>query len=227
VATALLELRDDVEDYVVTQMLFPFREEMGRRRARETQVREKYGLRSLDYLIQESNQKTLDYQMRQAAGEQVDLPLPNEQQNLKGLNQRRADLAPEIRLEGNLTVGRPRLLGAAVVLPCVTHQETFQPGEEARCIKEGPKAYEAEPAPISGPGMHPDAEIEAAFRRQILALHRHGSSNGPAADRPHPEPGGPLSDRREHLCHRLYHSRRELAGSHQELLTRESPWDTS
>jgi len=115
--TNLLHQRDAIEDHVVTQVLLPFREEIAGRREHETRVKEKYGLRSLDYLIQESNQKILDYQMRQTAGEQVDLPLLNEQRNLEQSQQRRAELEREIRLERNLTVGEPRIVGAAVVLP--------------------------------------------------------------------------------------------------------------
>jgi len=68
----ILRRRDAIEDYVVTQVLLPFREEIAARREHETRVKEKYGLRSLDYLIQESNQKILDYQMRQAVGQQVE-----------------------------------------------------------------------------------------------------------------------------------------------------------
>ncbi|MFP4343587.1 MAG: helicase-related protein, partial [Anaerolineales bacterium] len=54
---ALLEQRAAVEDHVVTRVLFPYQEEIAARREREAAVKEKYGLRSLDYLIQASNQK--------------------------------------------------------------------------------------------------------------------------------------------------------------------------
>jgi hypothetical protein len=85
------------------------------RREHETRIKEKYGLRSLDYLIQESNQKILDYQLRQAAGDNVDLPLRNEQRNLETLQQRRALLEQEIVLERSVTVSEPRIIGVAVV----------------------------------------------------------------------------------------------------------------
>jgi superfamily II DNA or RNA helicase len=172
----LLQRRDAIEDYVVAQVLFPFREEIAERRARETQVKEKYGLRSLDYLIQESNQKILDYQMRQAAGELVDLPLLNEQRNLEGLQQRRADLEREIRLERNLTVGEPRFLGAAVVLPLVAAEPmpeaaagtiTYQPKPpELAPVNEGHIEYDA------GPDMRRDDEIEAVGMRVAMQYER-------------------------------------------------------
>ena len=97
--------RESIEDHAVTEVLLPFREEIAGRRERQTWVKAKYGLRSPGYLIQESNQKILDYQARQAAGEQVELPLLNEQRNLKELRQRRQELEREIRLGRNLTVG--------------------------------------------------------------------------------------------------------------------------
>jgi len=112
-----LEQRDIIEDHVVTMVLFPYLEEIQARREREAAIKEKYGLRSLDYLIQESNQKILDYQLRQVAGETVDLPLLNEQRSLDQLESRRRELEAEIRLERHLTAAEPRFLGAAVVLP--------------------------------------------------------------------------------------------------------------
>ncbi|MDY7079084.1 MAG: helicase-related protein [Chloroflexota bacterium] len=160
----LLRRRDAIEDYVVTQVLLPFREEIAARREHEARVKEKYGLRSLDYLIQESNQKILDYQMRQAVGEQVDLPLLNEQRNLEQLQQRRAELEREIRLERNLTVGEPRIIGAAAVVPL----RAAEPEAEAEEIIYEPHTpgiishYEERASYEAGPGMRRDEEIEAA-----------------------------------------------------------------
>lgn len=159
----LLRQREAVEDYIVTQVLLPFREEIAGRRERETQVKEKYGLRSLDYLIQESNQKVLDYQMRQAAGEQMDMPLLNEQRNLEQLQQRRTDLEREIRLERNLTVGEPRFLGTAVVLPLAAAEPETVP----ETVVYKPRT--PEPVPLNeeraeykvGADMRRDGEIEA------------------------------------------------------------------
>jgi hypothetical protein len=164
-----------VEDFIITQVLLPFREEIAGRRARETRVKEKYGLRSLDYLIQESNQKILDYQMRQAVGEAVDLPLLNEQRNLESLEMRRADLEREIRLERNLTVGEPRILGAAAVIPLPELSEPqLEPGVEAPQVKEKPRPeemYKVKPTG-NGAGMVRDEEIEAAGMRTAMQYER-------------------------------------------------------
>ena len=101
--------------------------------------------------------------MRQAAGEQVDLPLLNEQRNLEQLQQRRTDLEREIRLERNLTVGEPRFLGAAVVLPLAAAEPEAEPETAVY------KPRTPEPVPINeerteykvGADMRRDDEIEA------------------------------------------------------------------
>jgi len=166
--TDLLRHRKAVEDHIVTQVLLPFREEIVERRRRECQVKEKYGLRSLDYLIQESNQKILDYQMRQAAGEPLDLPLLNEQRNLEQLQQRRVELEREIRLERNLTVGEPRIIGAAAVLPISKPETiTYEPHPPATISPHDERVeYQV------GAGMRRDDEIEAVGMRVAMAYER-------------------------------------------------------
>ena len=169
--TALLAQREAVEDYVVTDVLFPYREEMSTRRAREAEVKEKYGLRSLDYLIQESNQKILDYQLRQVDGENVDLPLLNEQRNLEQLQARREALAREIRLESHLTVGAPAVLGAAAVIPL--KPEEMKPGyvypeqeTTGQVHNEPGEGYD-----VSG-GMRRDDEAEAVGMQVAMKYER-------------------------------------------------------
>ncbi len=172
--SGLLQGREAIEDYIVTQVLLPFREEIARRRERETQVKEKYGLRSLDYLIQESNQKILDYQMRQAAGEQMDMPLLNEQRTLESLQGRRTDLEREIRLERNLTVSEPRILGAAAVVPWPAAAPEAEPEAisyepttlEPVAINEERAAYK------TGTDMRRDDEVEAVGMREAMQYER-------------------------------------------------------
>jgi len=140
---AKLKSPNIVEDYVVTQVLLPYRDEIAQRRAREAHIKEKYGLRSLDYLIQESNQKILDYQTRQSFGEQVELPLLNEERKLEELQGRRNELESEIRLESNLAIGEPNLLGAAVVAPLrLVKAQEEKPDEEVHVVGEGEKPME-------------------------------------------------------------------------------------
>jgi hypothetical protein len=171
----LLQQGEAVEDFVITRALLPFREEIAARRENEARIKEKYGLRSLDFLIQESNGKILDYQTRQAQGADMDLPLLNEQRNLDALQGRRGDLEREIRLEGNLTVSEPRLLGAALVMPLpVRATGTEQPEQPALAVRDKPETpYQAgskedEDSSDTGIDAERRAEIEAVGMRVAL-----------------------------------------------------------
>jgi hypothetical protein len=167
---ALLSNRDMIEDFIVTNVLMPYRDEILARREQECHIKEKYGLRSLDYLIQESNQKILDYQIRQAAGEIVDLPLLNESRNLEQLQARRDDLQMEIGLERNLIVGEPRILGAAAVIPI----QELKP-EERNQIKERRDDYDAGGDASDETGMHRDDAIEEVGMRMAMEREmKHG-----------------------------------------------------
>lgn len=119
---SLTAKRKNIEDYVVNNILFPYREEILESREREARIKKKYGLRSLDYLIQESNSKLLEYQKRQAEGEDMEMPILNETRTKESLEKKRTDLEGEIRLEKNLMVSEPKMIGAAVVIP--TAQKT-------------------------------------------------------------------------------------------------------
>jgi superfamily II DNA or RNA helicase len=197
----LLPLLDDwqaVEDHVVTAVLQPYRAEIAARREREAAVKEKYGLRSLDYLMQESNQKILDYQLRQQLGEEMDLPLLQEQRNLEALQERHDTLEREIRLERNLTIDAPRILGAALVIPLpaaepegasYTYPEREgepslgredAPAYGAKPQSAGPKPQSAGSKPQSagskpqsaGAAMHRDDEAEAVGMAVAMAYER-------------------------------------------------------
>jgi hypothetical protein len=104
----------------------------------------------------------------------MNLPLLNEQRNLEQLQQRRAELEREIRLERNLTVGEPRFIGAAAVLPL----EVAGPEAEPETITYKP--YTPKPVPVNEEraeyqaraGMRHDEEIEAVGMRVAMGYER-------------------------------------------------------
>ena len=158
--------RERIEDHAVTELLFPYLHEIQERREHEAAIKTKYGLRSLDYLIQESNQKILDYQMRQSTGQEMDLPLLNEQRNLDGLTLRREELEREILLERSLTVGEPKILGAAVVVAAriLPAQDADEPMRAGVCDDEAQYG--------DGTPMHRDDVIEAVGMKVAMAYER-------------------------------------------------------
>lgn len=175
--SSLLDHHDAVEDAIITVTLRPYRDEIAARREHEATVKEKYGLRSLDVLIQESNQKILDYQLRQQLGEEMDLALLQEQRNLEQLCERRAALEREIRLERHLTVDAPRILGAAVVvpLPAPEPEPAFTYPDPATHGASGdahPQNRERDDDGYQAGGMQRDDEVEAVGMAVAMAYER-------------------------------------------------------
>jgi hypothetical protein len=122
----------------------------------------------------------------------VDLPLLNQQRNLDQLQQRRADLEQEFRLERNLTIGEPRFLGAAAVVVAL---ETAQPEVEAG--REPLVCETHTPETVSNWGYPPlgqRVEEGSPLWGKVLALHRHRGGNRCAPVGSHPKPGDALSD---------------------------------
>jgi len=159
----ILELvtdRNMIEEYVVGEVLLPYREEIHEDRSRDAEVKRRYGLRSLDYLITESNGKLLEYESRSSEGEDMAAAIRQERRRLEELGRRRAELEREIRLESNLTVEDPRILGIAAIVPPVTYSPEPEEGESPK-VREGtepePDLPESTPG---GAGMRSDEEIE-------------------------------------------------------------------
>ena len=113
----LISDRKEIEDYLMAEVLFPYRNEIAEEREQDAEVKERYGLRSLEYLIAESNQKLMDYYDRQDESENMDLPIRNEERNLERLEKRKEELEDEIELESSVTVEEPNVMGIAALIP--------------------------------------------------------------------------------------------------------------
>lgn len=146
----MLENEHEIEEYAVTEILFPYLSEMGESRKNRAAIKEKYGLRSLDYLLQESNDKILQYQQQLEEGKDMQMPIFNEERRKEDLEQKRANLLKEIRLESHLTVSEPKIIGVVAILP-INRLDT----------KEGKKLPEH---------MTPDSEIEKIGMQVAMAF---------------------------------------------------------
>ncbi|MHC1573912.1 MAG: helicase-related protein [Candidatus Syntropharchaeales archaeon] len=113
----ILDRKEEIEDYAVTNLLFPYLSEIQEKRRREAAIKEKYGLRSLEYLLQESNDRLLHYYEEARLGKDMSMPILNEERRKEDLERKIAELKDEIRFESNLTVSNPEMIGAAVVIP--------------------------------------------------------------------------------------------------------------
>lgn len=113
----LLTKREDIEDHAVHNILFPYKTEIEESRKRDVKIKERYGLRSINYLLQESNDRLLTYEQEGAKGKDMSLPITNERRRLEDLEKKRDGLETEIRLERQLMVSEPRVLGSAIIMP--------------------------------------------------------------------------------------------------------------
>lgn len=106
-----------VEEFAL-RALEEYRAEIARERKRIADIKRKYGLRSLDTLILESEAKLTEYETRRMRGEPLpDVEVQNERQRKENLIARKAELEQEIRQMTSLSLGEHTVLGVARVVP--------------------------------------------------------------------------------------------------------------
>ena len=113
----LLQYREKVEEKVISDVLTKYQEEIQKRREKETEIKEKYGLRSIEYLIEESDAKLVSYYEKKEKGKDMDLAIRLEEQEKERLQERLKSLEEEIKREREITLNPPQLLGVAMVIP--------------------------------------------------------------------------------------------------------------
>lgn len=94
-----------------------YKEEIATERERQAKIKEKYGLKSLDYLIGELDVELSALYDRQALGEKVDLPIRNKEDQKKRYDQAKKALEEEIKKERSLSISMPELLNVIRVIP--------------------------------------------------------------------------------------------------------------
>ncbi|RKX52125.1 MAG: helicase, partial [Thermotoga sp.] len=94
-----------------------YKNEIFRERLRQAEIKKKYGLKSLDYLIVKLDADLVELYERQAEGEKVDLPIRNKEEQKKRYEDARKNLEEEIELEQNLSISMPELLTVVKVIP--------------------------------------------------------------------------------------------------------------
>ena len=117
--------------------------EIRARRRRDAAIKEKYGLRSLDRLLADSEAKLLDLETRRAKGEAIPEPtILNERRRKEELEEKKRRLEEAIRAETNLLLSSPKLVGAFAVLPAPAPDELVESEEVERIGMEVAMAYE-------------------------------------------------------------------------------------
>lgn len=136
---------DPVLPFVTDHVLESYRTELLEERRREAAIKEKYGLRSLEQMILDSEAKLIEYETRRAKGDPVpEVEITNEQRRKEEYEARKRALEKDIRRQTSLLLDVPKILGVARVVP--------QTGGD--------------------PVMRSDAEIEAVGMRVAIEYER-------------------------------------------------------
>ena len=126
---------NDVIAYAVEHVLDPYCAELLRERERMAAIKRKYGLRSLEQMILESEAKLIEYDTRRAKGENLPgVELLNEQRRKEELEMRKRALEEEIRRETSLWPSTPKILGVARVFPQPAVDQSMRSDAEIEAI---------------------------------------------------------------------------------------------
>jgi len=126
---------NDVIAYAVEHVLDPYCAELLRERERMAAIKRKYGLRSLEQMILESEAKLIEYDTRRAKGENLpEVESLNELRRKEELEMRKRALEEEIRRETSLLPSTPKILGVARVLPQPTADQSMRSDAEIEAI---------------------------------------------------------------------------------------------
>lgn len=94
-----------------------YKKELLLERERQAHIKEKYGKKSLDYLIVKLDGDLIDLQTRKENGENVELVIRNKQEQKKRYEQALKTLEKNIIYEKTLNISSPKYLGAIKVIP--------------------------------------------------------------------------------------------------------------
>jgi len=109
--------KEIIEKFLFDSCLTQYLQDIKKGRDREIKIKKKYGLKSIEYLIQESNDKLLQYQFEMDNGKDMRLPITNEERHKEDLESKKEKLNQEIKWESNLTIIEPELMGIAAIVP--------------------------------------------------------------------------------------------------------------
>lgn len=102
---------------VAIDLVGKYKNEILKERKRQAEIKKKYGLRSLDYLIAKLDEELVELYERQAKGENVDLAIRNKEERKKRYEEARKELEEEIEREQSLTTTVPELFTVIRVIP--------------------------------------------------------------------------------------------------------------
>jgi len=126
---------DEVVAAAVEYVLSDYLDELRSHRQRDAEIKRKYGLRSLDQLILQSEEKLLDYEIKRAKGEPiVEANVQAERRNKEELLRKKVQLEKEIESEVNLLPSVPKVITVAAVIPAKSVADVLRESREVELI---------------------------------------------------------------------------------------------
>ena len=92
-------------------------EQVANEQRRTLEIKRKYGLKSLGYLISESAKRLAELKLRQTKGEDVELPIKNESRRLQDLKERKQQLEEELERAEELAPEIAEIIAIAGLVP--------------------------------------------------------------------------------------------------------------
>ncbi len=130
--------KKEAESYAI-RALMGFKDKLLKERLRQAEIKEKYGVKSLESLIRKYDIKLLEYEERRKKGEKMDLAIQMAERRKKEYEKALEELKWEIEREKNLTVTMPKLVG---IVRVVAGDEMVSDAEIEKIGMEVAMAYE-------------------------------------------------------------------------------------
>ena len=119
-----------------------YKQEIVEERKRQAEIKRKYGIKSLEFLIGELDAELAELYERQAEGEKVELAIRNKEERKRQYEESLKILQKEIEQEVSLAISMPKFLGAVLVKP--EFSEKVCSKEMKEIGREFVKGYERE-----------------------------------------------------------------------------------
>jgi len=114
-------------------------------RNRQAEIKEKYGVKSLEYLIRKLDGELIPLMARKTQGENVDLAIRNKEERKRGYETAREELKETILKEKSMSMRMPRFIGIIQVCPGEVSGVPMKSDEEVeRIAMEEAMKYEQE-----------------------------------------------------------------------------------
>jgi len=133
--------REKAQEYAIGTVE-NYKQEIVEERKRQAEIKRKYGIKSLEFLIGELDAELAELYERQAEGEKVELAIRNKEERKRQYEESLKTLQKEIEQEVSLAISMPKFLGAVLVKP--EFSEKVCSKEMKEIGREFVKRYETE-----------------------------------------------------------------------------------